>query len=746
MLAVDAVHLVVDEALEVLGGVLDLGRKELLRQQLDLLHLVGDGAGVGDDDLFGGVLAEVGKLLEHLLCRAEVDGAAPVGVGELLGGLKDLAVLLVLGVEKVHVRGGDDRLAELLAEPVDRAVVVLEDRGVADGAVVDQKGVVADGLDLEVVVERGDLFELLAARARHDRAVELAHAAGRADEDALAVLQEQAFGHGGHAVEVFEVGLADHLVQVFQARAVLDQQDHVVRLRHVGAPQRVVDGLDVVHGARALLAEHRQEFPHHARHDQRVVGGAVVVEGGQAEVVRDDVELEALELRAQGLAERERVEEDGAEADAAALRGGGHEAHVEVGVVGDDGPVADEGHEGPEGVLLLRRALHVGVPDAGERGDVGRDVALGVDEGVEGLEDPVAREADRADLGHAVRLRVEAGGLDVEGDELGVERQGAFADDGAVAVHVVDVVGLHAVDDLDAVLFARLPHVGEGLGHAVIGHGNGGHAPVGGALDGLLGVGQRVEGGKAGVQMQLHALLLRVVGADDALALDDVARVEHHVVVVFGVDDLALHRQVVAGLHRVDDGFVVLGAQKAGHAHGVGAVGEVEAQHGGPAFGDGAAGDGDDVALHAHPPGFERERVHRHGALLDGLAHQNAARRLFGTRRGGGLRRSRALPGIVRRDGHALQLVVGADAGGQSVELHGRGHGGKARRDAQRPLLHVHLHVGDEGLVQPARRGAQSLAAGKDCQKGCMFAHGIEPVLCQVSLSIRSISLSHSSS
>ena len=153
VLAVDAVHLGIDEVLEVLRRVLYLWREQLLRQQLYRLDLIGDGAGVRDDDFLCRLLAEVGKLRKHLIRRAEVYGAAAVGVGKFLGRLEYLAVLLVLGVEEVDVRRGDDGLAELAAKLKDSAVIVLQHLDVSDCAVIDEKAVIADGLNLKIVIE-----------------------------------------------------------------------------------------------------------------------------------------------------------------------------------------------------------------------------------------------------------------------------------------------------------------------------------------------------------------------------------------------------------------------------------------------------------------------------------------------------------------------------------------------------------------------------------------------------------------
>ena len=517
----------------------------------------------------------------------------------------------------MHIACRDDRLAELFAQVQDRSVIVLQYAHIPYGAVVDEETVVADRLDLEVVVKGSDLFQFLLARTFHDRAVQLAHTAGGADEDALAVLDQQALGDDRVAVEILEVGLGHHLVEVLQSLAVLHKQDHMVGLGHVRAAQGVVDRLDIIHRLGPLLLQHGQELFHDPRDHHGVVRRAVVVELREVEMVGDDVELEALELGQQCLRERQGVQEHGVEAQIMPQRRRGHKAHIEVCIVGDDRPIPDKGDELLHRLLLGWGTRHVAVADTGQLRDVGRDMPLGVDEGIEGLKDIPAGEADRADLGHAVVLRIKARGLDIESHELSIQRQFRLADDGAVAVHIIEEVDLAAVDDLHAGLLAGLPHIRESLQHAVIGHGNGGHAPVGGALHDRLGLGKCIHRGKAGMHMQLDTLLRRVVRAHITLALHDVARVEHHVVIVFGIYDFALHDQVVAGIDLLDHGLVVVRTQEPRHAHRICPVGNIEAEHGAAALGERTARDCDHVALDADTPRFKGERVHRHRMHLD---------------------------------------------------------------------------------------------------------------------------------
>ena len=85
-----------------------------------------------------------------------------------------------------------------------------------------------DGLDLEVVVERGDLHELLVRALLLDGADELAGLAGGADEQAAPVLLDDVLRQARLAVEVAQVRERDELVEVAQAVGVLGEHDDVV--------------------------------------------------------------------------------------------------------------------------------------------------------------------------------------------------------------------------------------------------------------------------------------------------------------------------------------------------------------------------------------------------------------------------------------------------------------------------------------------------------------------------------------
>ena len=282
LVAVQLVCLVPDHAVEVFFGVFKARREELtLGQKLDILHLFGDGARVGHDDLIGLFLAEVVEFIEHFVGRSEVERHRLVRVGKFLRRKQNVAVDLVLRVEEMDVARRADGLAELLAKLHDRAVEVLEVLVVIHRAVAHQKAVVAQGLDLKEIVKRGDALELVPVLVVDDGAEQLARFTGGADDQALAVRNELAFRNDRHALEVFEVRSRDELIEIFQANFILGDQNDVlgkaVALRAQWAELRhlVVDLLEPRNAARF---EHGEKLYEHLRHGHRVVRGAVMVE------------------------------------------------------------------------------------------------------------------------------------------------------------------------------------------------------------------------------------------------------------------------------------------------------------------------------------------------------------------------------------------------------------------------------------------------------------------------------------
>ena len=361
------------------------------------------------------------------------------------------------------------------------------------------------------------------------------------------MLVEHAFRRAGPLVEVIEVPVGDQLVQVFQTDKVLHKNDLVVgrQLFRVAARER---GVDVAHALRAeIVAQALDEVQKDLAEHRRIVRGAVVVERLQLQVFRDRVELAVADIPEHRAAHRDRVDVNVRERHLVPAARGAQERGVKIRVVrNEDRVFAAELEERPHGLLLLRRAPHHLVGDAGQLGDLLRDRLFGVHNRVEALGDLAAVDAHRADLGDALRLRREAGRLEVETDEIRVEPRVGLAGHGGH--EVVDEIALHTVDHLEvaAALFdlePRVHRVRKRLRDAVVGDRNGLLAPLVRLIDEISGGGHAVHRGHIRVQVQLHALFLRRIDHLDHLGAGHRVRPHDVLAVVFVILHRAGHEQ-----------------------------------------------------------------------------------------------------------------------------------------------------------------------------------------------------------
>ena len=171
---------------ELLLGALDEGREVAHGHRPHLLDLIGDEVGVLHHHLIGLLLPQIGEFLQHLRGGAHVQGGLVLGVGEALARHDDLAEVRVLGVFEMDIAGGHHGLVQLLADLDDGAVVLPQALDVRV-AVAHHEHVVADGLDLQVVVVAGDLAQVVEGLPLDHGPEELAGLAGAADEQALPV-------------------------------------------------------------------------------------------------------------------------------------------------------------------------------------------------------------------------------------------------------------------------------------------------------------------------------------------------------------------------------------------------------------------------------------------------------------------------------------------------------------------------------------------------------------------------------
>ena len=395
-----------------------------------------------------------------------------------------------------------------------------------------------------------------------------------------------------------------------------------------------------------LLFHFLKKRDEHIAHHGRIIGSAVVVEGGQLQMLRHDVQLILVQLRQQVLRQNERVHIRRVEVQPHLAAASPNEADVKLRVVGRQRPAVHKLQECRQRLLQLRRVRQHGIGDAGQADDLRRQPPVGIHEGLEPLGDLAVLQHHGADLGDGLPRHLQARGLDVKAYDLIGEGLILRPVDGDTVVQIVDEIPLYAVEDLDLALFAGIPCLGERLHRAVVRDGDGGVAPGRRLRHHLAHIGQGVHGAHLGMEMQLHTLLRG--GILPALVPDthDAEGLELDILSVEGQGQLALHPQP----HPVADGVTqhlgVLRVHVLPHRYGPVLVGHVEVQA--PLTGPPRL-----VALHAEHTSLHHRRAHFQAQLGDGndaaldlLAVQQVAAALSG----GGRHREVQL--------HAAQIVL----------------------------------------------------------------------------------------
>ena len=163
VVAVDLMRPVVADLRQHFVRMRDDGRTLVRPDWRELLHHVRDPVGICDDNLVRLLLAQILELLQHLLCRAQIQRRLIVRLRILkIHILQNPPVDLILRVQEMDVAGRTHGLAVLLSERDNPTVVVFQ---ILDGLRLipeisilvifrnGQKHVVADRLDFQIVIE-----------------------------------------------------------------------------------------------------------------------------------------------------------------------------------------------------------------------------------------------------------------------------------------------------------------------------------------------------------------------------------------------------------------------------------------------------------------------------------------------------------------------------------------------------------------------------------------------------------------
>ena len=519
-------------------------------------------------------------------------------------------------------------------------------------------------------------------------------------------------GDNGHTLEILEIGSRDQLIQVLQAQLVLRQDDNML-----GVPAAAAPGPQLLHLPVDLLQTGNSHLPPHSLkkgyqhipHHPRVVRRPVVVEGGQIQMLRHDVQLMLVQLRQQVLRQDEAVDVCRVEFQPRPAAPCSDEPDVELRIVGRQRSPVHEFQKRRQCFLRRRRVRQHGIRNARQADDLRRQPTAGVHEGLKRIRDLPVFQHHCADLRDGLPLYLQSGSFNVEAHDLVVKVLILRTVYGNAVVQVVDVVPLHAVQDLDLPL-ARVPRLWECLHRAVVGNGNSRVAPGCRLLYHLAHIRQSIHAAHLRMQVQLHPLLRCIVLPGRMADLHNIHRPQQDILPVVGQLHLALQAQPHPVVDRAAQHLGLFFIHGLPHGHGAALIGDVEVQR-----------------PHSLAPRLialclEYPALHNSAALLD---IQFADRRqLSGDRLApdhpvvalllaGAAEMQQHLPQIILLRQHLLQGVLRRL--GQcltALYLH-----------LQRPARHIQCTADDTGVVQQQAQLPRRLKALKQRKKRYSLRH-----------------------
>ena len=488
---------------EGLEGILPLGMHGEKRHGF---HHVRDLPGIVDHNLPAFFLSQIAEFLQHLLRGFEIERGLLIRVLVIHPGLDHRPADGVLRVQKMHVPRGHHGLAQLFSQADDDPVQLPQVLFVLDIPFPQQEGVVPDGLNLQIIIEGGDLLQLLLALPGQHRPEQLPRLAGAAQDQALPVTADLLARHMRLPAEVLQMGEGHQPVQVHQPLPAFRQQDDMPAAADGSAPQIPVQIL--------IGMNFRMRFRRGLEHAVQALGRGRGVVNRPVRVLQADAQMLAQRSQPEAFQRRIQLSRVGqrihhriviASPQPSQLRA--QQRRVKGAVVGRDGAVPDKVHEFRQHFRRPGLSAEHHVRDAGNLRDFRRQRFPRIHQLLEGIHDGALFQLHRADFDDPGRARVEPGAFKVQHYDRPVKGLIRRALDD---VPLVDQISLAAGNQLDFSL-GRPEGRRKALQHPVVRHGDGWMAPFDRPADQVSHRRQRVHGAHIGVHMQLNPLFLRLI-------------------------------------------------------------------------------------------------------------------------------------------------------------------------------------------------------------------------------------------
>ena len=264
--------------------------------------------------------------------------------------------------------------------------------------------------------------------------------------------------------------------------------------------------VDLLQRINALLGEHIEEAVDNQAAGDGIVRRPVVVKLRQAQCVSHQIQLEFAQLGQQILSKNQCIRGCKGIGVSQLLTGCPDKAGIKVRVVGNQHPVSHKFQKLGQHLVNFRSARQHGIGNSRQFDDPGFQLAPGIHKGLKAVNLLTVLHNDGTDFDDLILLRGQAGGFQIECHISIVKGHIPAAVHHDPVIHIVDIISLAAIQDLDARLGRRFHGIRKGLRHAVIRNGDGPMPPGRCLLNRIGSHGQSVHVAHHRMQMQLYPL------------------------------------------------------------------------------------------------------------------------------------------------------------------------------------------------------------------------------------------------
>ena len=290
---------------------------------------------------------------------------------------------------------------KLIAKCHHAAVEIAQSLVVCDLPLCNHKAVVADGLDLKVIVKLGNLLDLAFGLVINDSAHELPRLARSADDKTLSVLFKHRFRHSGHLAIVVKISERNELIQVFESHLIFNQQNLVVWRQAKRICRRAHVILQIAEAADLCRLHFFLHFKVDHRKHLGIVTRAVMIEFAEIKIFGKRLKLMVFQVGVEMARERNRIKISVFKREITVFRRRTDKADIKIGIVCDQKTLAHKLEEFGQHFPNDTRILYHIIGDARERNDLLGDRHFGVDKGIISRQNLAVFHLYRADLGDA---------------------------------------------------------------------------------------------------------------------------------------------------------------------------------------------------------------------------------------------------------------------------------------------------------------------------------------------------------